>query len=714
MVRWFSVVVTLLLLCSGCSQSKKPDGTDGDKPANVKAPIPFRDSTDGRWQLMVAEKGFENPFLLIQIEGKKDATKVQVVDVFKSLPLKPTVASAVVDGEAVRIEFTAKEMPISFEGTFEDGEVVGNIAMNPVTIMPARLIATEAKSLKDAQPSSMLLQDGLRQAVASEKPDVTILEFARKHPDSPLALDAYEILIMNSGRAKLTQEKLEEIADEYVKRATRWGARLEPLARMKVGMGLLQARQFPEMALKSFEDVEKQLNDPKHPLQTAIDSGKSLANQIITAENRHKKVDAAGRKIDSEVEEERQAAYDELASLVKEDEFDPMILYHLARAAKKAKRTDDAIEWYSRLVAFPSLEGELQVLLAQEEKNPPPPGETLKALWKEKHGDTEGLNAHLDAVYREKLFTFATEKVPPRTEDGGTQNVLLELFTGSNCPPCVSADLATSGLEHVFDRKEVIVLRYHQHIGHDQLVNEDAEVRFMSYKLKGTPMLLLNGQMVGNVGGSLEAAPFYYKQLRDIVSKKLEEKTDVRIALSADAKDGVLHLSAKATGLPKENAESLRLRMVLAEEEIAFAASNGIRIHEMIVRAMPGTPDGVDGATDGELSFETDLKLSDFRQKLVDYLEGYEQQNNISFKQKPLALEKLVFVAFVQSEKEDQAVLQSAAVPVTGTVEYASQGKASATPSAASEADTAATAEKPDDEEKPAEPKKDDDAKKSE
>lgn len=680
MVRWVPVAIALMAFCAGCGDStKKPAPEEG---APTKAKSSSRESTAGRWQLMVAEKGTENPFLLLQVEGEGDKTTVKIVDSYRALPLKLEVEKADVSKDAVHVTFTGNGNTMVFEGKFIDGEIVGNVSLNPIVVMPARWIATEAKSLKDAQPSPMLLQDSLRSVMGAEDRTAALLDFAKKHPDSPLSLDAIEMALANASRGGkdkkgLSEAEIEAIAEQFEKQSAHWGERMKPLARLKVGLALAQSQYLPEFALKTFENLEKSLGDPKHPLQETIESAKKMANQVIDVKKRDEKIAAAGKAIASGTEEEQKAANETLLEVQKEAPYDSLVLHYLAKYAQKTKQADEAIDYLSRLTAFPSLDGDLQVRLAQQEKSFTPPAETLEAVWKEKHGNTEGLAEHLNEVFRDTLFSFVKEKVPPRNADAGTSNVLLELFTGSNCPPCVAADLATAGIERVFDRKDVIVLRYHQHIGHDQLCNADSEARFgLYYKARATPTLLLNGRSVGSVGGPLQAAPFYFEQLKDIVKNALDDKknaTTLKIDLNAEAKEGVLHLSAKVTGLPEKDTENLRLRMVLAEDEIPFVASNGIRLHEMIVRAMPGDPKGI-AVKDGELSYTAELPLAKFRRQLVDYLDAYEESNSISFKQKPLALEKLSFVAFVQNDAEgksnDKAILQSAVVPVSGKIEY--------------------------------------------
>ena len=56
--------------------------------------------------------------------------------------------------------------------------------------------------------------------------------------------------------------------------------------------------------------------------------------------------------------------------------------------------------------------------------------------------------------------------------------VLLELFTGAECGPCVAADLAFDALSDVYRTTELITLEYHLHIPRpDPLTGRDSVTR---------------------------------------------------------------------------------------------------------------------------------------------------------------------------------------------------------------------------------------------
>src|SRR5262249_45700981 len=202
---------------AGCSQSptkenaaggagKSAAGPEGNK--GNKGGLDTRTSTAGRWQLMIAEQGAELPMMLVDIslEGEKPTAKMAAL--VPGFPVPLEIESAEVDRDSVRLTFTAKGQPADaprsvFEGRFDDGEIIGGLRPNAVVVTAARLIPTEAKSLKGAAPSPLLLVQEFQLAAKSKNTVRELRDFAQKHPSSPLALDALQRVIMVARDAKL-------------------------------------------------------------------------------------------------------------------------------------------------------------------------------------------------------------------------------------------------------------------------------------------------------------------------------------------------------------------------------------------------------------------------------------------------------------------------------------------------------------------------------
>ena len=103
--------------------------------------------------------------------------------------------------------------------------------------------------------------------------------------------------------------------------------------------------------------------------------------------------------------------------------------------------------------------------------------------------------------------------------------VLMELFTGAQCMPCVSTDVAFDALLRTYKPTGFIGLQYHLHVpGFDALTNKDTEARGEYYgeEIAGTPAVALNGHFLPPGGGQMGDAEARYKELRGLIDRQLE------------------------------------------------------------------------------------------------------------------------------------------------------------------------------------------------
>jgi hypothetical protein len=222
-----------------------------------------------------------------------------------------------------------------------------------------------------------------------------------------------------------------------------------------------------------------------------------------------------------------------------------------------------------------------------------------------------------------------------------------------------------AALQATYAPSEVVVLRYHQHKpGPDPLANEDSQERFKQYGGTGTPALVVSGRRLPVGGGSLGDAPPMYGMLRTYIDSLLDEKTELRLELSARADHDKVSLSAKAAGL-NEFPANARLMPILAEAKIACPMRNGIRFHEMVVRSLPAATTGVAPAK-GQLSYAGEVDLAKLKRRLAQQLEATARENQIEFDLVPLNLASLQFVVLLQNSETGE-VLQAASVPVAGS-----------------------------------------------
>jgi hypothetical protein len=242
--------------------------------------------------------------------------------------------------------------------------------------------------------------------------------------------------------------------------------------------------------------------------------------------------------------------------------------------------------------------------------------------------------------------------------------VLVELFTGAQCPPCVAADLAFDAVMKTYKPADVVLLQYHTHIpGPDPLANADTLARMSFYEdsVKGMPTILFNGKAGAEGGGDTDDAPEKYEEYQTAINPLLEKDAEGAIKLSASRKGDKIKITAEVSGLARTG-DDVRLRLALTEDEVAYKGGNGISRHHHVVRHMPGGEGGtVMKKKDGKFTFEVDV--ADVRKKLEKYLKDFEAKRPFPGKERPLQMKALKVVAFVQDDKSLE-VLQAAQADV--------------------------------------------------
>ncbi|MCS7166183.1 MAG: hypothetical protein RMI91_01550 [Gemmatales bacterium] len=257
----------------------------------------------------------------------------------------------------------------------------------------------------------------------------------------------------------------------------------------------------------------------------------------------------------------------------------------------------------------------------------------------------EALERRADEEYRREIPPFSVKPVPPRPEP--VRPLVLELFTGTQCPPCVAADVAFDALGQTYPESELILLQYHLHIPRaDPLTNPDAINRSEFYQVRGTPTAFLNGKPLPGLGGPLSLAEARYKSLMKFIEDQRHNKPLCRIELKVHRQEKNLDIEATVSdhaNLP----EKARLILVLVEGEVRYAAPNGVRFHHHVVRAFPG---GLEGISLGKerTHHKVRVNLADLETSLRNYLNDYAREEPFPDDEYPLELRKLKIVALVQ------------------------------------------------------------------
>ena len=307
----------------------------------------------------------------------------------------------------------------------------------------------------------------------------------------------------------------------------------------------------------------------------------------------------------------------------------------------------------------------------------PPMREKMMELYREAHGgSTAGFDADMDARYS-VLFpaAFVPEKASPSTTG---HTALVELFTGSACPPCVGGDLAVEGVLEAYPRQEVVALAFDQHIPEpDPLANPESIARADFYDIAGTPSFTVDGEMLPASGGDREGSKRIYDSLKEAVDTAAGQSNGVGLRLTTeDSAGGMVQAhavvtlpsgkdvdkalavqpearqpdakkaegkepAAKATGaaavpVPTQISapvpHHLVVNFALVEDGIRYSGENGVRFHRMVVRALAKPADsGFPVSADGSFTLDASFDPAAISNALSSYLDTFEQHNELGF-----------------------------------------------------------------------------------
>jgi hypothetical protein len=247
--------------------------------------------------------------------------------------------------------------------------------------------------------------------------------------------------------------------------------------------------------------------------------------------------------------------------------------------------------------------------------------------------------------------------------------VLVELFTGAQCGPCVAADVAFDALSTAYKPVDVITLQYHLHIpGPDPLTSPASLSRKEYYGVRSTPSTFFNGRALARGGGPAGESRGKYHQYGHIIDTMLKGKRRAAIDLTARRTGDEISIRSEArlvggAGAPPGKP---RLRLALIEDSVAYTGRNGLPTHHHVVRAMPGDAEG--RALEGDkIQIAETIKLGDVRNAQEAYVKAYptapESRGGFPGKMPTVELEKLSVVALVQDDS-DHSVLGARMVPV--------------------------------------------------
>ncbi len=262
----------------------------------------------------------------------------------------------------------------------------------------------------------------------------------------------------------------------------------------------------------------------------------------------------------------------------------------------------------------------------------------------------------------EKIPVVVAPPFPGRKEKSD-RVVLVELFTGAQCPPCVTADVAFDALQKSYKPSEVVFLEYHLNIPRpDPLTNKDTEDREKYYgkAIEGTPTMFVNGKVGPPPGGRGEDdAQGKYDEYSALIQPLLEKPAKAQLKAATKVADGKTNLKVDVSDLA-ETGEDVRLRLAIVEEQVAYKGGNRVPLHHQVVRGFVGEG-GANGTSLKEKTGRqvTAIDLEAVRKSLKEYMKSSVDSTGPYFgKEPPVDLKNLRLVAFVQNDETGE-ILQA-------------------------------------------------------
>lgn len=301
------------------------------------------------------------------------------------------------------------------------------------------------------------------------------------------------------------------------------------------------------------------------------------------------------------------------------------------------------------------------------------------ALAADCQAEANEMDARLDAEYEARTPPFVVERRSGQPAPENHQVVLLELFTGGLCPPCVAADVAFDALNSAFPTTELVLMQYHLHIpGADALANPETIARWEYYASKGVPTALFNGEREPNGGGPFEASQNKYVEYCRWIEERRRGNRTAEITLHLTRSGNKLSIRAVAdlsaplaAASPPTKAASdgderpkLRLRLALTENVVRYDGGNGVRLNHHVVRHFPGGVEGTE-LIDGRSEADVMADLDGVRRGLDDYVQANRARYALA-SLTPVSrpkLTSLALVAFVQDDATKR-VLHAVQIPV--------------------------------------------------
>ena len=207
-----------------------------------------------------------------------------------------------------------------------------------------------------------------------------------------------------------------------------------------------------------------------------------------------------------------------------------------------------------------------------------------KAVYAKLNGGEEGFEAELEKHREMRPFD------PPQAADQKNwqgKAVLVEVFTGSECPPCVAAGYGFDALKESYPAKYLAVLKYHLPIPrYDPMMNPATQKRQEYYNVRSTPSAFVDGVKPVMAGGYRTASYDAYLKAKNAIDPLLSAPAEITIKASFV----IVGDEAIVDCIFSKEMEGADYNVAIVQTEEEFKGYNGIAHHKMVVRGFQTIP----------------------------------------------------------------------------------------------------------------------------
>ncbi|QEL17998.1 hypothetical protein [Limnoglobus roseus] len=236
---------------------------------------------------------------------------------------------------------------------------------------------------------------------------------------------------------------------------------------------------------------------------------------------------------------------------------------------------------------------------------------------------------------------------------------LVEIFSSTELPPTAAFESARDALLKSYKPTDVIVLTYHINIsaGLDVMANKGSQDRLEFYAnaiQRGTLSFVDGKRAVAlQKETTVAASKAIFDALKEKIDDDLEKPAGAKLTLAVTP--GEKGFTGKATVADLEKpGEQTFLRFAVVEDRVRYTASNGVRYHHNVVRAMPGGKGFVLKNKTAEQTVTVDPV--ELRESITKFLDELTKDAESPHGDRPLALKNLKLVAFIQNDSTGDIV----------------------------------------------------------